>query len=382
MRFDPGRTDRRAPRFLVIQRDNIGDLVLSTPFIRALRERFPSARIDALVNSYNAPVLDRNPHVDTVVAYVKWKHRRPGLARFAHQRENWRRFGTLRAARYDVAVILNRDYTRHAVQLALTAAAARIAGFTHGRGLLERFIAIRVPARAIAHQHIAQRAAALLQAIETALDGRPGSARTMPPCELFPDPRLRERLAGELAAAGIPPVGLTIGVQVSARKLDQRWPAERFAELIHRLHRRLACAVLLFWSPGSEDNAFHPGDDAKAAFILERCAGLPVHGIRAAVFAETVAGMSLADAIVTGDGGAMHVAAALGRPIVGLFGATALELWHPWGPRFAALRPPSLDVVDLSVEEVLGATLQLLDECRGAAAPARGAAPTGAVPAC
>src|SRR5260221_14738419 len=59
-------------RLLLIQRDNIGDLVLSTPFIRVLRARYPSARIDALVNSYNAPVLERNPHVDSVFAYTKW----------------------------------------------------------------------------------------------------------------------------------------------------------------------------------------------------------------------------------------------------------------------------------------------------------------------
>ena len=59
----------RPLRLLLIQYDNIGDLMLSTPFIRVLRECMPKARIDALVNSYNSPVLERSPHVDTASCY-------------------------------------------------------------------------------------------------------------------------------------------------------------------------------------------------------------------------------------------------------------------------------------------------------------------------
>ena len=65
-------------RILVIRRDNIGDLVCTTPLLAALRERYPAAHIAALVNSYNAAVLDGNPHVDEVHRYTKLKHRSPG----------------------------------------------------------------------------------------------------------------------------------------------------------------------------------------------------------------------------------------------------------------------------------------------------------------
>jgi heptosyltransferase-3 len=66
------------PKILVIRRDNIGDLVCTTPLISALRRRFPQGWLGALVNSYNAPVLDGNPDLDEVFVYTKAKHRGDG----------------------------------------------------------------------------------------------------------------------------------------------------------------------------------------------------------------------------------------------------------------------------------------------------------------
>src|SRR5260221_14123407 len=63
------------PKILVIRRDNIGDLILTTPLIHALRRRFPKAWIGALVNSYNARVLEGNADLDEVFIYTKAKHR-------------------------------------------------------------------------------------------------------------------------------------------------------------------------------------------------------------------------------------------------------------------------------------------------------------------
>ena len=65
-------------KILVIRRDNIGDLVCTTPLLAALRRAKPGAWIGALVNSYNAPVLERNPDVDAVIPYRKLKHLEPG----------------------------------------------------------------------------------------------------------------------------------------------------------------------------------------------------------------------------------------------------------------------------------------------------------------
>jgi len=356
----PNAASAPPKRFLLIQRDNIGDLVLSTPFIRALRTHYPDARIDALVNSYNAPVLDRNPHVDSVYTYTKWKHRPPGRTLVQHWRQTWREFSAMRGNDYDVAVLLNRGYSRHALRLALASRARDVAGFVDGHRLLERRVNLPVAIAAVDRQHIVQQAAALLQVIDARWRGAGQAAEEMPPCELFPDPALRARLTQELTAAGILPRSPIVAVQISARKIDQRWPAQRFVELIHALHAKAHCAVLLFWSPGSEANPFHPGDDAKAQAILDRCRDLPVYGVHANTLGETVAGFSLAHLMISSDGGAMHIAAGLQLPIVGMFGATVLDLWHPWKTRYIALRPPSLDVADVPVADALDAACRLL----------------------
>jgi len=79
------------PRVLVIRRDNIGDLVCTTPLISALRKRYPGGHVAALVNTYNEAVLARNPDVDAVYAYEKGKHR--GGARFQSFRSTPIAFG-------------------------------------------------------------------------------------------------------------------------------------------------------------------------------------------------------------------------------------------------------------------------------------------------
>ncbi|HTL26250.1 MAG TPA: lipopolysaccharide heptosyltransferase family protein, partial [Burkholderiales bacterium] len=66
------------PRILVIRRDNIGDLVCTTPLLHALRLQLPDAYLAALVTQYNVAVLARNPDLDAVHSYTKAKHRAEG----------------------------------------------------------------------------------------------------------------------------------------------------------------------------------------------------------------------------------------------------------------------------------------------------------------
>ena len=71
-----------APRILILRRDNIGDLVCTTPLLEALRAQLPGAWLAALVTTYNAEVLKGNPALDAIFVYEKLKHRTGGL--YAH----------------------------------------------------------------------------------------------------------------------------------------------------------------------------------------------------------------------------------------------------------------------------------------------------------
>jgi len=149
---------------------------------------------------------------------------------------------------------------------------------------------------------------------------------------------------------------------VSARKPSQRWPEARFAEAMRALHEDTGARVRLFWSPGAQDDPRHPGDDDKAARLVALAGGVPVKAVRTTTLPALAKGLAACDAFVGADGGAMHVAAALGKPVVALFGDSDATLWRPWGVPQRVLQPASRDVADVSVEEVRAAFRDLARE--------------------
>jgi ADP-heptose:LPS heptosyltransferase len=102
MAVDAANT-HRAPRILIVRRDNIGDLACTTPLIEALRERLPRAWLGALVTTYNAEVLARNPALDEIFVYEKLKHRSGGL--FAHIRSRIGQMSRLRGQKLDCVLV-------------------------------------------------------------------------------------------------------------------------------------------------------------------------------------------------------------------------------------------------------------------------------------
>jgi heptosyltransferase III len=319
-------------KILVVRRDNIGDLVLTTPMLHALRERFPGARIEVLTNTYNAPVLDGFPDVDRVHAYTKAKHR-PGespLGAFAALRARLGQFLALRAERFDLAILASPGYSARAVRLgrllapgslaAFVPPGRRIAGVEHG-----------VEDVPIGSMHHVEETLRILRPF--GVTDPPGPTRLG-----------RHRLT---RPAGAP---LRFAVHVSARKPSSRWPEERFPALLARLHERLGATFRLLWSPGAEDDPRHPGDDGKASRILAASQALPVEAVPTHTLGSLVDAIAGCDAIACSDGGAMHLAAALGLPVACLFGDSIAARWHPWGVDYRLLQPPSRDARDVDVE--------------------------------
>lgn len=90
---------------LVIRRDNIGDLVCTTPMLATLRKAMPDAWIGVLVNQYNVAVMRGNPDVNDVFAYRKAKHRGPGESKLAIWLETAGLLWKLRRKGIDVAIV-------------------------------------------------------------------------------------------------------------------------------------------------------------------------------------------------------------------------------------------------------------------------------------
>ena len=335
-------------KILLVRRDNIGDLVCTTPLLAALRRRHPAAWIGVLVNSYNAPVLAGNPDIDAAVAYRKLKHLDAGDSAFAALAARAASLWRLRRMRLDAVVLATPGAAMRGLALARWLKPASIAGFDDG-SRDARLLDLRVPLASLQAPHEVEKVFALARLF--GIEGNP------PPLVLRPRPEEVERANAKLAAGS----GPAVAVHVSARRARQRWPASRFAELIRGLAEKHGARVLLLWSPGPADHPQHPGDDAKAAEIVVllgsgRNAAVPYPTTR---LEQLIGALAACDRVICSDGGAMHLAAALGKPIVALFGDSPVERWRPWGVAHRIVRPASRDVADLAAAEVLAAYAEL-----------------------
>ena len=324
---------------LVIRRDNIGDLVCTTPLLAALRRRYPKTWIGVLANSYNAPVLDGSLDVDKVLAYRKLKHLGDGESALSALAGRIGMLWALRRRKLDLVVLAAGEQD------------------TRG-GKLARLLSPRLITRSIPPapgQHEVERTFSAARSL--GFDG------TIPPLSVMPAEKPVARVRDSIREAGLKPP--LIGVHISARRISQRWPAENFARLVIDLHQKHGAGFMLFWSPGAENHAQHPGDDGKARALMElvgdRAALLPCPTL---ALTDLIAGLAQCDTVICSDGGAMHIAAALGKPVACFFGDSPVDRWRPWGVRHIVLRAVSRKVADIPVDEGVNAVSALLRPLR------------------
>lgn len=324
-------------RILVVRRDNIGDLVCATPLLAALRRRHPDAHIAALVNSYNAGVLAGNPDVDAVHAYTKLKHRKRGESWLGTLLASWRLLSALRKPAFDHVILAKSGFDRQGLALARRVRPRNIVGFAPDEPLERELHEVEVVMK---------------------LGAKLGVTEPAGPVRVYPSPERvaywRDRL----------PAGARrcIALHISARKPDKVWPAERFLELAQRLSRDEDAGIVLLWSPGPAEDPRHPGDDARAAAIATGAgAGLRLLPAKTESLEDLIAVLSLCRAFIGADGGAMHLAAGLGLPIVALFEdiASNKRHWHPWRVPHELVSPGKGDFSDIPVDRVAEAWTRL-----------------------
>ncbi len=324
------------PRILIVRRDNIGDLACTTPLLAGLRQALPRAWLGALVTTYNAEVLARNPDLDEIFVFEKLKHRSGGL--ISHFRSRFGEMSRLREQKLDCVLV--PAPSPQALKMA--------------RGLKPgRVVAASTTFPAAMHE--VERTFALGRSLGVA--GVPG------PLKIYPDAGKAMELEKAIGA------GPFTAVHISARRPAQHWPPDRYASLIARLSK--AGRVMLLWAPGSKDNPRHPGDDEAANQVLAMANAMQKAAVVPAVvpiptpdLRTLIAALSLARRVICPDGGAMHLAAALGKPVVALFGDSPVNRWRPWGVPHQVVRPESRDLASLALEPVLEA-IRTLDspEC-------------------
>ena len=336
----------RPLQILVIRRDNIGDLICTTPLLHGLRRKYPRAVIAVLASSYNAEVLRGNPDVDEVFVFLKRHQKSHGHGRLAALWNRWRLVRTLRKRCFDHIILANGGW-----RYARTLGGREMIGFREP-GQPDH----RQPDRMPLHhgggdEHEVSKMARLGSLL--------GVEHSMAQTWLFPDAALLSQEKSRLCALGWDPTKPSCAIHISSRMPKQRWPVESFVALAKELINSSSLQLLLFWSPGSEFSAMHPGDDGKATRMLAQLKGLPVFPCPTKNITQLIAAMALPDQVICSDGGAMHVAAALGKPILCFFGPSHVTEWHPWGVPHVVIQPPSKEVASISVQEVMRAFSQL-----------------------
>jgi heptosyltransferase I len=287
----------RGHRFLIVRLGSLGDVVHAIPAAAALRAHFPDARIDWVTDPRYVELLELVQGIDARVAVDT----RRVAATFATLRD-------LRRVGYDAAIDL-QGLIKSAV-LARAAAAERTIGFprAHLREPLARAFYTHTPDPGDA-SHIIVKNLALLEPLGVR------DRRVRFPLDIT-NTAPAEQLIAECGAAGY------ALLNPGAAWPNKRWPPARFGALAAALRERHGLSPVVLWGPGEE---------SLASDVVSASGGAARLAPRTAM-ADLFAIAKNARLMVSGDTGPLHIAAAVGTPIVSLFGPTRPERNGPWMP--------------------------------------------------
>lgn len=336
-------------RILVVRRDNIGDLLCTTALLHGIRRQYPDAYLAVLVSSYNQDVLEGNPDVSEVFVFLKRQQKDHGYGLIGLLWNRWKLKRHLRSLRFDHVILANGGW-----KYIRDIKGKSVIGFQEKGSLPDQQPDVIVPLPDGRRTHEVKKMALLGNAI-----GVPESL-TLSRLHAYPANDAVATRRKQLKDAGYSETKRTIGIHISSRRAHQRWTVDGFAGLMKALSAEQPTQFLLFWSPGKEDDPLHPGDDEKAAALIEKTAVTTVFPCETNRVRDLIAALSLCDFVVCSDGGAMHAAAALGKPLLCFFGNGNPVEWGPWGVPHIALQPQTRNVPDLSVEDTLAAWRELV----------------------
>lgn len=286
-----------APRILIVKLSSLGDVIHTLPAGQLLRRAFPDAHLGWAVERAHAGILERQAWLDESIVWER--SARGGLVEFVRR---------LRAGRWDIAIDF-QGLLRSAAVSRLSGA-GRVFGYAPAKELAHWLYHRRVPL-ATMERHAVERALELARCVVEQLGGAaPADAALARPFSLVPSAADQQAVDDWLRRHRFQPGERLALLNPHCRKDANRWPAERFTALAERLLDSGARVALVGGSIARDvcDEIAAPLGDrlwrADGALGLLASADL----------------IRRADVFVTGDTGPMHIAAAMGTPIVALFG--------------------------------------------------------------
>lgn len=284
-------------KILVSRLRFIGDIVLTTPVIDALREKFPDSEMHYLGEKEGVALLENNPALNRIIPY---NFNAPSIP------EQIRVSMLLRREKYDIAIDLFGN-PRSALLIYLSGAKTRIGGnfgwrgktFTHPMSIRERLTSVMFHLRYLE---------------PLGIEAHPR------PTKIFLDNAEIGKAKQELQSLGLDGSKLLVGLHIGATWPAKVWPAKNFARLADLVTEWLGAQVLI--TRGPKDGKYI--EEFRAAVRNNYIDFAPGELRRLA------AALSWCDVYVSNDAAPMHISAAVGTPTVGIFGPGEPDIWFPY----------------------------------------------------
>jgi heptosyltransferase III len=324
---------------LIIKLRAVGDVLLSTIVTPNLRRAFPNARIDFLTEPPSVDILRGNPSVDNTLVFNIATMSGLSLIRMVRQRK------------YDLVIDLFGN-PRTALVTYLSKAPYRV-GF-------------RFRQRAYAYNILVEPRGGTVHNTQFNLDaleaiGVPITERSLQFRFSKEDEDYVSGFVSKVAGKG----DLVVGINTGGGWYTKRWGLAQYAELADRLVTESGARVLLLWGPGQRE------DVERLQGLMKSKAVIPP----ATTLKQLGALLRICTFVVSNDSGPMHLAAAVGTPVLGIFGPTNPLLQGPYGSKNMTVRKEGLDclgcnltkcpignicMAELSVDDVMRAVRSLM----------------------
>ncbi|HPM43243.1 MAG TPA: lipopolysaccharide heptosyltransferase II [Candidatus Omnitrophota bacterium] len=322
---DPRSKVQSYNRILIARLDRIGDVVLSTPVIRAVREKFPNSYIAFMVRPYAYEVVAGNPMLDEVVVYDK----KMGFL------DNLKFIKFLRKKRFDIAIVLHPTSRTHL--LAYFARIPERLGFDRKCGFV---LTKKIPhTKQFGLKHEIDYSLDILRHIGI----EPSSRSLCMPVSPYSESRT-EKIFEE---RGLKISDTIVALNPGASCRSKRWPAENFAMVADKLAQKYGAKIVLV--SGKEDREAA----IKTASLMK---SKPVDLSGSTTISELASVLKRSKLFISNDSGPVHIACAVGTPVIAIFGRSDRGLSpHRWGPSNKA---------DIAIHKDVGCMACLAHNCR------------------
>lgn len=315
----------RAQRFdsilVVRQHNQMGDMMLATPALRAIRETYPRATIGIVTSTLNRGVLANSPFVDHVFTYDK---RRPG--------SHLAMLHALRREHFDLAIVLHTvSFSFTTLMLGILSGARTRIGSTSARigdALTGSYLNITLPLPTPAQL------ATMNEAEHNLFPLRHVGINTNDLSPLIVPGEASERWADGCAKECWRANTVKLAVHPGAGKTENIWKPENFAAVVNELARGRALSLAIIQGPA----------DAVTVDAFTRSCEVEGTVVKGRAITDVAALLKRADLVLCNDTGVMHVACASGARVLAIFGLTDPVRWAPRSPGLRVVRAPGGDL--------------------------------------